>query len=783
MAARLRGGLCLVVAACWSSASAGDAATDLAPKLRELNTNVIVLGTVRQPPLATMIPQDVAARLRGANRSDIAAWQKVQTRGDWERFRASRIEALRRSLGTFPSIPRDLQAQVTGTFDGDGFQIRKLVFESRPGLLVTANLYLPQHPAKSMPAILICHSHHEPKDTGARQDMALTWARAGCVVLVPDHLGHGERRQHPFGVAIPHDYHFRYDAGIQLHLVGESLMGWMAWDLMRGVDLLLARTDVDPKRILLISEPAGGGDVAAVTGALDERITAVMVQNFGGPEPETPYPLPVDAAESFDYAGSGSWESTRNLRLSARDGFLPWTIVASIAPRKLIYFHEFYWDQEQDPVWGRLRKVWRWHERDDSLVGIAGHGFVVGSAPENTHWLPENREKLFPVLKRWFVIPDPGREYSGRRPAEDLHCLTPEIVAQRRLRPLHALAAELGAERAAVARAKRDALPSARRRTELQSEWTRLLGRVDPAKPIVKRVVADQESLDGVSIERVHMGSDPGIVVPALLFVPRTRAPERRPVVVGFAQEGKHEFLRHRAETVASLLRAGIAVCLVDVRGTGETAPDDGRGRRSTVTALTSSEWMLGDSLLAGRLRDLRTVLQHLRERPGLDLERFALWGESFAPTNPPGTELHVPHTAERRPRQSEPLGGLLALLGALFEKNASAVYAQGGLADFGSVLADPFCYLPHDVVVPGVLTSGDLCDVAAALAPRPLWLSGLVDGHNQLNSLGSVKEKYRSAAVAFAAADAAVHLRFSQEPPSIEDVVRYFQSALSHAD
>jgi hypothetical protein len=32
---------------------------------------------------------------------------------------------------------------------------------------------------------------------------------------------------------------------------------------------------------------------------------------------------------------------------------------------------------------------------------------------------------------------------------------------------------------------------------------------------------------------------------------------------------------------------------------------------------------------------------------------------------------------------------------------------------------------------VPGALTAGDLCDVAAALAPRPVRLEGLVGGRN----------------------------------------------------
>ena len=65
--------------------------------------------------------------------------------------------------------------------------------------------------------------------------------------------------------------------------------------------------------------------------------------------------LPEDAETSFNYAGSGGWESTRNLRLSARDGFLPWVIVGSVAPRGLIFGHEFGWDRPRDPVWKRLK--------------------------------------------------------------------------------------------------------------------------------------------------------------------------------------------------------------------------------------------------------------------------------------------------------------------------------------------------------------------------------------------------------------------------------------------
>ena len=120
---------------------------------------------------------------------------------------------------------------------------------------VTANLYRPEPLRESMPGILLCHSHHNPKTQGELQDMGMTWARLGCMVLVMDQLGHGERRQHPFVSAQSYsgqfpvgrqDYHFRYNTGIQLHLIGDSLVGWMVWDLWRGVDLLLSRQGIDP---------------------------------------------------------------------------------------------------------------------------------------------------------------------------------------------------------------------------------------------------------------------------------------------------------------------------------------------------------------------------------------------------------------------------------------------------------------------------------------------------------------------------------------------------------
>jgi hypothetical protein len=80
-------------------------------------------------------------------------------------------------------------------------------------------------------------------------------------------------------------------------------------------------------------------------------------------------------------------------------------------------------------------------------------------------------------------------------------------------------------------------------------------------------------------------------------------------------------------------------------------------------------------------------------------------------------------------------LGGLLALLGALYENTVRAVTVQHGLADYLSILESPFAYVPHDIVVPDIFDVGDigeLDDLMASLAPRHLLLEGLVDGRNR---------------------------------------------------
>ncbi len=741
----------------------------LAEQLRDLPTDAA--SEERQKYMLDTVPSNLRRRLRAANRRSTTEWEGIKTRDDWQRLRDEKLRLLREAIGPLREEPGDLRLQVTGTVVGEGYRIKKLVFQSRPGPWVTANLYVPVEPAESMPGLLICHSHHTPKEHGELQDMGMTWARQGCLVLVPDMLGHGERRQHPFVTEDDYhksyrigrqDYYFRYDMGMQLALSGESLMGWFVQDLRCCVTVLLSQPGVDPKRIVILGAVAGGGDPAAVAAALDRRITGAVVYNFGGAEPESPHPLLVDAEATFNYAGSGSFESTRNVRRSAADGFLPWVIVGAIAPRPFIYAHEFAWDRH-DPVWKRLQRIWGLSGAEDKLAVTHGWGSVRGKWPNATHCTHIgrlHRESIHPVFERWFGISVlDEEEYSARLEAEKLRCMTTELTERFKPQRLCDLLPRIVDRRIATAREKRARLPQVEQRERLREEWTSVLGESRPFELARFRPPRSDEHIEDPRVERVllcYEWSSRGSYVPAITLFPKTSGDRRLPLVVAVANGGKEGFLRNRAEAIAELLVGGAAVCLPDLRGLGETKPEGSRDRWGEITSYSSTQLMLGETMVGARLRDLRAVLAYVRGRDDVDPGRIALWGDSFAEVNSPERDFHVPRHMVGRPKWSEPLGGLLALLGALYEDDVCAVYVRGGLSDFQSVVAEQFVYIPHDVVIPGVLTFGDVPDLAGAVAPRPLRLDYLVDGFNRPRSAGDVLTVYQPAVQSYKDADAA---------------------------
>src|SRR5262249_22656386 len=221
----------------------------------------------------------------------------------------------------------------------------------------------------------------------------------------------------------------------------------------------------------------------------------------------------------------------------------------------------------------------------------------------------------------------------------------------------------------------------------------------------------------------------------------------------------------------AELLRSGVAVCLSDLRGTGETRPGSGRDRNSSATSIASTELMLGRTIIGLQLKDLRAVLAFLRKQESIDPKRIAVWGDSFAEPNAATDRIAAPLDAEKPPRQAEPTAMLLALLAGLFEDDVAVVAGQGGCCSFADLLGTPYCHFPHNALVPGAARCV-LGQSAGLISPRPLLLAGCVNGQNQRLAKRDVDERLDSVWRMYDAHPS--HLRIDAEPLQSEIVAKW---------
>ncbi|MBQ7206401.1 MAG: acetylxylan esterase [Lentisphaeria bacterium] len=148
--------------------------------------------------------------------------------------------------------------------------VTKLIYQSRPGIFVTALLYEPGGKGP-FPAVLQMHGHNPQGKFGPNpQAMALGLAKSGFVCLTVDAFGAYERadtsyaKQNHGGVL-----------GASLLNIGETLMGAQIVDNMRGIDLLRTLPNVKKDRIGATGA-SGGGNQTMWLSAMDTRIAAAM---------------------------------------------------------------------------------------------------------------------------------------------------------------------------------------------------------------------------------------------------------------------------------------------------------------------------------------------------------------------------------------------------------------------------------------------------------------------------------------------------------------------------
>ncbi len=202
------------------------------------------------------------------------AWEGIRTEQDLLAVQKELEQHLLAMLGGLPSDRSPLHPRITGTIPMDGFRIEKLIFESLPGVYVTALVYVPEDGNKTHPAILV-PSGHAANGKVHYQALCQRLVQRGYVVISWDPVGQGERSQFWDAKAGKSRYNLicaeHAVLGNLAYLAGTNLARWEIWDGIRAVDYLLTRPEVDPQRIS-ITGTSGGGFQAAHIAALDHRI-------------------------------------------------------------------------------------------------------------------------------------------------------------------------------------------------------------------------------------------------------------------------------------------------------------------------------------------------------------------------------------------------------------------------------------------------------------------------------------------------------------------------------
>lgn len=189
---------------------------------------------------------------------DLKKFQKALRRKLWKIF----------GVSYDPALPLDVRS--FGKIQKEGYSIEKLIFQSRPGLYVTALLYVPEGKGP-FPAVLQMHGHNPEGKFGINvQQTSMALVKEGFVCLAVDAIGTFERAWHCYET----EYHGGVLGGHLLN-VGETLMGTQVVDNLRAVDLLRQLECVKKDKIGATGA-SGGGNQTMWLAAMDERIAAAM---------------------------------------------------------------------------------------------------------------------------------------------------------------------------------------------------------------------------------------------------------------------------------------------------------------------------------------------------------------------------------------------------------------------------------------------------------------------------------------------------------------------------
>lgn len=563
---------------------------------------------------------------------------RIRTRAAFEAYRKEVRDHYLQGIGGLPvpdGAPRPpLRPRITGVLDRGAFRIEKLLYESLPGVHVTALVYVPRVVPAPGPAVLFVCGHHETaKQAPEYQAICVDLVMNGFVVLAMDPPGQGERkiywdpssRRSRIGGSTTEHTH----AGIPILLQGASPSRFFTWDAIRAMDYLTTRREVDPRRIGITGN-SGGGTQTVLMMLAEPRLAAAVPCTF------------VMTLES--YQATGQPQDAEQLIPGAmlhgpdHDDYL-----TMLAPRPVLVgaaAYDFFPIEGTLEAVERARRVYRLYGAEDRVqVAVAPtrheYGSVLRQAAVN--WFRRHLAGLPPDFETG--RPDPlaleslnvtrsGQVVADFPETRTLFHLGRDMAAEARPTPPRDAAAlrKVAAQALAIEDRRRDT-------------------------PIHARIITDttvDEAGGRCRVEKIFYFSEPEICSAGVMIHPPAAA---RGTILLLLENGTASMAGER-ERVVGLLRSGRRVFVFDPRGVGalEQRPWSGGFPHDREYRLGCDAMMMGHSTLGLRVWDVLRARDYLRTRDdvrGGPLEIYgvdsgAVWAWLAAALEPDFTAVTV---------------------------------------------------------------------------------------------------------------------------------------------
>ncbi len=216
-----------------------------------------------------------------SSKSAAEAWQK--------KLRAKVTEL----VGGFPDRKGAPREELIGAKDLPGFRRQRFLLESRPGVAISAYLLTPADAKGPLPVVICVPGHgmgaddivgidqngnDRPGKPGYQHDFALQVVEHGLAAIAIEPMAFGCRRDAKTKSKGPGASACQPAAGAAL-LLGETMIGWRVYDVMRTIDWIGTRKELDATRIGCMGI-SGGGTCTLFSSALDSRIKAAFVSGY-----------------------------------------------------------------------------------------------------------------------------------------------------------------------------------------------------------------------------------------------------------------------------------------------------------------------------------------------------------------------------------------------------------------------------------------------------------------------------------------------------------------------